>query len=129
MANKKEIVKQYMAAAYTGNIAAAGEFLTEDVELIMSGQNQLGKTFKGREDFFGAFGKMMEITNGTYKLVEEKQWFENDNFVALFATESGAKNGIDLFYDRIVLYQFDKEKIKNIRIFEGNSEIVDALFS
>lgn len=129
MPSKSIVVKQYMEAAYTGNISSAREFLTDDVALIMSGKNLLGNTFSGKENLFSAFGKMMDITNGTYKLVEEKQWLENDNFVALFATETGRKNGVDLFYDRIILYQFDQNKIKSIRVFEGNSEIVDLLFS
>lgn len=128
MENLLDLVHQYQAAAYAGDVVAAGEFLSENVTLTMGGNNQLSGVYLGREAFFGAFGRMMEITAGTYRLAQEYDSFTSPTRAVFLVQEQASRDGRDYFYDRTVEFVFDGSHILGVRIYEGNPEVVDVVF-
>lgn len=123
------LVEQYMAAAYTGDLAAAGALLSENVTLRMGGKNSLAGIYQGRDAFFGAFGRMLELSRGTYKLIEQQDWLVGEARVALLAREQVEQQGKIVAFDRIITYDIADGKITAVRVYEGDPEIADRAFS
>ncbi|WP_310397901.1 hypothetical protein [Hymenobacter sp.] len=128
MDNLIALVHQYQAAAYSGDVAAAGEFLSDQVTLTLAGNNQLSGVYLGGDAFFGAFGRMMEITAGTYRLAQEYDSFSSPTRAVFLVQEQATRDGHDYVYDRVVEFIFDGPRILAVRVYEGNPEVVDVLF-
>ena len=121
--------QEFIDKAYSGNIEGAKEMLHPDLTLVMGGTTSLAGEHKGKEAFFGNFGKMMELSQGSYKLTKVHEWINANEKALLIAEESVAKNGKEYVFDRIIEYGYKDGLIYHVRIYEGNPEIVDAAFS
>jgi ketosteroid isomerase-like protein len=126
--NSIALVEEYIGAAYRGEIGAAGAMLADDVTLQMGGSNPLSGTYKGRDAFFGAFGKMMELSRGTYRMSEQQGWLSGEGRVALLAREQVELQGEIVSFDRVIVYEIADGKIQAVRVYEGDPEIADGAF-
>ncbi len=120
--------KEFINRAYTGDIEGAKEMLSTDIVLEMGGKNQLSGQHIGRDGFFENFGKLLEITNGTYKMTKEYDWLNGTNRAVLIAQEFAERNGKKYYFDRVVEYVFTDDKISKVKIYEGDPFNVDEVF-
>ncbi|WP_350286963.1 nuclear transport factor 2 family protein [uncultured Croceitalea sp.] len=121
--------QEFLDKAYSGDMDGAREMLHEDMVLKMGGNSALAGEHQGKDGFFGNFGKMMELSQGSYKLTKVHEWVNADKKALLIAEEYVEKNGKEYKFDRIVQYSFDGDLINYVRIYEGDPEIADAAFS
>ena len=128
MKNTK-IAKNYLEAAYSNEIEKAKSFLSENITLRMGGENALAGTYTGKDEFFGAFGKMLEMSNYTYKMIEQVEWLEGENRTILMTIEQVEKNGKEVAFERVVDYKIENSLISEITIYEAQPEKVDILFN
>lgn len=124
-----DTVDRYMKAAYAGDIDLAGTYLTDDVELSMTGSNSLTGVHKGRSGFFAAFGSMMRVTAGTYKLTHIEATLSDDRYVVILAREEAAREGVTYALDRVITFQISDAKIHRVRVYEGDTEAADQAFA
>ncbi len=122
------IAQQYLKAAYSNEIEKAKSYLSEDIRLTMGGKNELAGTYKGKDEFMGAFGKMLEMTNYTYTMKEAVEWLEGEKRAMLVTIEQAEKDGETHTFNRVVDYKIENDKITEITIYEGQPEIVDTIF-
>ncbi|GAB4525864.1 MAG: hypothetical protein OHK0046_42170 [Anaerolineae bacterium] len=129
MDNKNiQIIENYIAAAYRGDLDTARQFLTEDITLVMTGSNQMTGKYHGPDNFFAAFGKMMQLSRGTYRLAEQLDWLMSDTRVVLLAREEVEHEGEIVSFDRAVMYEIRGEQIALVRIYEGDTDAADLSF-
>jgi ketosteroid isomerase-like protein len=60
-------IRDVYAAFARGDLAALGALFAEDLLWHQGGRNQLSGEYRGREAVFGFFGKVMEVTEGSFR--------------------------------------------------------------
>lgn len=120
--------KEFINRAYKGNIDGAKELLDENVTLEMGGDNKLSGNHIGRSAFFENFGRMMELSNGTYQMDNEYDWLNGNSKAVLIAQESVEKDGQRIYFDRVIQYNYSNGKIIRVKIYEGDPIVANNAF-
>jgi uncharacterized protein len=63
-----DVVRRAYQAFNEGDIATLSEVFAEDIVWHAGGSNALSGTFDGRDATFGMFGKLGELTDGSYRV-------------------------------------------------------------
>lgn len=121
-----KIVRDYQAAMAKGDFAEGAAVFDADVIYTVPGNNLLSGIYQGPQAVMGYFGKLMEITNGTYG-IGEMHWLVNENNqVALFIKNSADRDGKHLDWEETILFEFKNGKKYRIEHFQANQSEVDA---
>lgn len=82
-------IRDGYAAFATGDFAVLTDLFAEDLLWHLGGRSQLAGDYRGREAVFGLFGKLMEVTGGSFRLDVHAVLADDEHAVALvFATAS-----------------------------------------
>lgn len=71
------VMSRTLDAFRAGDLPALAELFAEDVVWRVPGTSFLSKDYHGQEEVFGFFGKLMELTAGTFR-VESLDMLAND---------------------------------------------------
>jgi uncharacterized protein len=80
------------AAFAEGDLAALNDLFAEDVLWHVSGRSQLAGDYRGRDAVYELFGKLMELTGGTFHLDVHALFADDEHGVALVVT-TGSRAG------------------------------------
>ena len=80
--NVTRITDAYAAFA-KGDLAVLEDFFAENVLWHEGGRNQITGDYRGREAVFGLFGKLMEITEGSFRVDLHTVLADDEHGVAL----------------------------------------------
>jgi hypothetical protein len=78
----EDVVRRAYEAFNTGDMAALTELFDADTVWHVPGNNALSGTYDGRDATFGMFGKLGELTEGTYRPEAQKLETDGDVVVA-----------------------------------------------
>jgi ketosteroid isomerase-like protein len=81
-ANEDMLRTAYEAFA-KGDVETVMSLLTDDIEYYVSGRSPVSGTYKGKDEVLGLFGKMMELSGGTFQ-VDVQDILANDKHGGLF---------------------------------------------
>ena len=76
------------AAFSSGDMDAMNEFIPENAVWHVTGHSQLSGDYKGRDAVYGYFGKLMEITGGTFKATLLFVLADDDHSMAVQRSEA-----------------------------------------
>src|ERR1700680_1623912 len=76
----------------TGDMASVGALMAAGVVWHVSGVSPLAGDYKGKDAVFGFFGKLMEVTGGTFKL-EVHDILANDEHTVTLVSQTADKDG------------------------------------
>lgn len=71
------IMRRTLAAFRSGDMPALAQLFSKDVIWRVPGRSFLAKDYRGQEEVFGFFGRLMELTSGTFR-VESLDMLAND---------------------------------------------------
>src|SRR5205807_7264865 len=77
------LLRKGYAAYSTGDLNVLNELFADDIVWHVAGRSQLSGDYKGREQVFGFFGKIMELSGGTAKIELHDLLANDDHAVAL----------------------------------------------
>jgi ketosteroid isomerase-like protein len=80
------------AAFARGDFAALNDLLAEDVMWHGGGRSQLSGEFRGREAVYAYFGKVMEVTEGSFHL-DLHAVFADDEHGAVLVVTTASRGG------------------------------------
>ena len=80
------------AAFAEGNLAFLNDLFAEDIEWHEAGHHQLSGDYHGRDAVFGFLGKLMEVTEGTFRADVHAVLADDEHGVALMYL-SASKGG------------------------------------
>jgi hypothetical protein len=87
---------QRLRAGYTafssGDFDALNDLFDENAVWHVSGRSQLAGDYRGRDEIYGFFGRIMEVTGGSFVLELHAVLADDDHGVAL-VTASGSRDG------------------------------------
>lgn len=82
-------IRDGYAAFVRGDFAALNELFAEDVVFHVPGRNQLTGDYRGRDAVYGFFGKLMEVTEGSFGIEVHAVLADDEHGVALAVTTAG----------------------------------------
>ena len=115
-------VLAYTEAAAKQDFETGASYFTPDVVYQVAGNNPIAGKFTG---FFTgvmvSFGKMMELSMGTYRLTAVIDWLLSDSRVLLIAREEATIKGQTRHWIRYIVFEFDaQDKICRCNILEDD---------
>jgi len=85
--------KGYKAFA-EGDLTTLTELIAPDCVWHVGGRSQLAGDYTGHDQILGYFGKLMELTDGTFSVkLEDVGELESTGMVACLVTSTGTRNG------------------------------------
>src|SRR5690242_1028567 len=82
MGDNFEVVRRAYQAFNEGDGATLTEVFAEDAVWHAGGNNAVSGTFKSRDETFGMFAKLAELTGGTYKVAPTEVTAAGDSVTA-----------------------------------------------
>jgi uncharacterized protein len=76
-------IKDGYAAFAKGDFAALNDLFAENMVWHESGRNQLTQVYRGRDAVYGLFGRLMELTDGTFHIDLHAVFADDNHGVAL----------------------------------------------
>ena len=103
-------IRDGYAAFAKGDFAVLNDLFAEDVVWHESGRNQLSQEYRGREAVYGFFGKLMEVTEGTFHLDLHAVFADDEHGVALVIT-TASRGGKSATTDNAHVYHLRDGKV------------------
>jgi ketosteroid isomerase-like protein len=126
-ANVQQARRGYEAFS-KGDMATVSELMADDVVWHVGGNNSLSGDYKGKDAVFGFFGKLMELTDGTFKL-EVHDILANDEHSAILVRTSAQKGAKKLDSKAVhITHTNPAAKITEFWSFEENQAATDEFF-
>ena len=107
--NVERLRKGYEAYS-TGDLAVLNDLFADDISWHIAGRSQVAGDYKGRDQVFGFFGKLMELSNGTTK-IEVHDLLANDDHGVALVTGSASRNGVDFRGQDVHTFHFRDGKV------------------
>jgi uncharacterized protein len=81
-------IRDGYAAFAKGDFAVLNDLFAEDIEWHTGGRNQLSGDYHGRDAVYGFFGKLAEVTEGSFHLDLHAVFADDEHGVALVVGEA-----------------------------------------
>ena len=81
-------MKDGYAAFAKGDFAILDDLFADDVVWHVGGRNQLTKDYRGRDEVYGFFGRLLELTGGSFHIDLHTVFADDEHGVALVATSA-----------------------------------------
>jgi ketosteroid isomerase-like protein len=125
--NVQQLRRAYEAFG-AGDMATVRERLTDDTVWHIFGHSQLAGDYKGKDAVFGFFGKLMELSGGTFHL-EVHDLLANDEHSIGLVTESAEKHGKKWESRAVQVIHTDAEgRIREFFAFQEDQRATDAFW-
>jgi uncharacterized protein len=101
-----DLIRSGYEAFSKGDLEAVAKLFGPEIRWNISGRNQVSGTYTGQEDVFEFFGKLMELTDGTFA-VELHDLLASDDHVVVLANETATRNGKNMESDEVHVWHLD----------------------
>jgi hypothetical protein len=81
-------MKDGYAAFAKGDFAVLDDLFADDVVWHVGGRNQLTRDYRGRDEVYGFFGRLLELTEGSFHIDLHTIFADDEHGVALVATSA-----------------------------------------
>lgn len=85
-------IRDGYTAFIEGDLAILNDLFTEDLVWHHGGRSRLAGDYRGRDAVFGLFGKLLEVTHGTFQM-DLQAAFANDEFGVALVVASSSVDG------------------------------------
>jgi ketosteroid isomerase-like protein len=120
-----QVARRGYEAFSKGDMATVNELMADDVVWHVGGNSSLSGDYKGKDAVFGFFGKLMELTDGTFKL-EVHDILANDEHSVILVRETAKKGGKTLDSKAVHVTHTDSgARVKEFWAFEENQAALD----
>ena len=89
-----ELLRKGYQAYGSGDMETINELFSDDIEWHIAGRSQLAGTYHGKDEVFGLFGKIVELSGGTARF-EVHDLLANDEHGVALVTGSASREGRD----------------------------------
>jgi uncharacterized protein len=94
------LIRSGYEAFSKGDMETIAKIFGSDIRWTVSGRNQISGTYSGQEETFAFFGRLMELTDGTFALGMH-DLLASDDHVVVLAKETARRNGKSLESDDV----------------------------
>lgn len=123
----EELIRKGYEAFAAGDIATLNELFSDDVVWHAPGRNQLAGTFRGKEEVFGIFQKVAELTGGTFK-IDIHTVLADDEHVAVLARSIGEHEGRTLDDNTVQVFHVKDGKVTEQWLYPADTYASDQFW-
>jgi ketosteroid isomerase-like protein len=96
-----------------GDLDTLRELFTDDIVFHVSGESQIAGDYRGQEDVFGFFGKLAELSGGSFR-IERHAILADEEHGAVLSTVSAQRDGKQLRSNAVDVHHFDGDRIREV---------------
>ena len=123
-----QVARRGYEAFGKGDMATVNELMADDVVWHVGGNSSLSGDYKGKDAVFGFFGKLMELSEGTFKL-DVHDILANDEHSVILVELTAKKGGKKLDSKAVHVTHTDSQgRIKEFWSFDENQPATDEFF-
>ena len=124
----EELVRRGYQAFGTGDMATLDELFADDIIWHVPGRNQLSGTYRGKQEVFGNFVKLAELTGGTFKLDIHAILADDEHAVALLRV-SAEREGKTLKDNTVQVWHIKDGKVTESWLHPADAYASDEFWS
>jgi hypothetical protein len=123
-----ELIRSGYEAFSKGDMETIAKILGPDIRWNISGRNQISGTYNGQEETFAFFGRLMELTDGTFT-VAIHDLLATDDHVVVLAKESASRGGKSLEADDVHVWHLANGKAVEYWAISNDQHKVDEFWA
>jgi hypothetical protein len=104
-----ELIRSGYEAFSKGDMETIAKIFGPDIRWSVSGRNRISGTYNGQEETFAFFGKLMELSDGTFS-VAVHDLLATDDHVVVLVKESASRDGKSLEADDVHVWHLANGK-------------------
>jgi uncharacterized protein len=124
----EDLLRGGYEAFATGDIAAVLAVFADDIDWHIGGRNQLSGDYHGHQEVMGFFGKLIELTGGTFQL-DVHDVLANDTHGAVLVTAHAQRGPDTLEVREVHTWHLADGKATEYWSFDGDQAEVDRFFA
>ena len=119
-------IRDGYAAFAKGDFAVLNDLFAEDLVWREFGRSQLAGEYRGRDAVYGLFGKLMEVSEGTFRVDLHKVFADDEHGVALVTT-TASRGGQSIAVYAAHVFDLRDGKVTEFRDGSTDQYAVDEL--
>jgi len=123
----EELVRRGYQAFDTGDMATLDELFADDIVWHVPGRNQLSGTYRGKQEVFGNFMKLAELTGGSFKL-DIHTILADDEHAVVLVTATGEHDGKTLSDNSVQIFHIKDGKVTEQWLHPGDPYASDEFW-
>jgi ketosteroid isomerase-like protein len=123
----EELLRRGYEAFASGDMDAVLVVFADDIAWHVGGSSQLSGDYRGDQEVMGFFGRLVEVTGGTFRL-ELHDVLANDTHGAVLATAHGQRDGRTLAMREVHVWHLADGKATEFWAFPEDSAELDLFF-
>jgi uncharacterized protein len=120
-------IMNYQAAMARQDFSEGATIFAPDVAYVVPGNNPLSGHYEGPEAVMGYFGRLMELTRGTYE-ISDMLWLTCNERITLSTVNTATIGDRSLTWNEAIVFEFVDGLKKRIDLFQADQSAVDAFF-
>jgi uncharacterized protein len=123
-----DLIRSGYEAFSNGDMETIANLFAPDIRWSVSGRNVISGTYNGQDETFAFFGKIMELTDGTFA-VAVHDLLASDDHVVVLAKESASRNGKSLESDDVHVWHIADGKAVEYWAISKDQHEVDKFWA
>ena len=129
MANKNEELLRKGYEAFAGyDLDTIRALFADDVIWHVGGRSQLAGTFKGKDEVFGWFAKLLTLSEGTFK-INVHDVIANDNHAVVLSNDTAQRGDKHLDVQAVAVYHIANGQVTEAWFFNSDVYADDEFFA
>ena len=124
----EDLVRRGYEAFSKGDLDTLGQLFADDIVWHAPGRSPIAGDYKGQDQVFQFFGKVAELTGGTFK-VEPHDIVGNDEHVVALSKASGQREGKTLDDNTVQVFHVSDGKVTEVWGHAGDQYANDEFWS
>jgi ketosteroid isomerase-like protein len=123
-----ELIRSGYEAFSKGDMETIANLFAPDIRWNISGRSLISGTYNGHDETFAFFGRIMELTDGTFT-VAVHDLLASDDHVVVLAKESASRNGKSLESDDVHVWHIENGKAVEYWALSNDQYEVDEFWA
>ena len=124
----EDLIRSGYEAFGRGDVAAVTALFADDIAWHIGGTSLVSGDYRGPQEVLGFFGKLAELSGGTFRL-EVHDILANDKHAVVLATASGQRDGQALAAREAQIWHVADGRRTEFWAFAENQADLDKFFS
>lgn len=124
----EDLIRRAFDAFGKGDMETLGGLFADDAVFHVPGKSSISGDYKGKDQIFGFFAKVMELTGGTFK-VETHDVVANDEHAVALSTGTAEREGNRLSDNSAMVHHIQDGKIAEVWLHPGDQYAGDEFWS
>lgn len=124
----EDLIRRAFDAFGKGDMETLGDVFADDAVFHVPGRSKISGDYKGKGEIFGFFGKLQELSGGTFK-TEVHDVVANDEHVVALAPGTGEREGKRLSDNGVLVHHIKDGKVAEVWLHAGDQYAGDEFWS